>query len=283
MPKRDQRKSAYSRSENKYEKWEKEGRGTGAGPDYIPGLFINEVPSSHGNQKHSIPGIKAQLRLVQLMSALELLVFLFFDLAKQVIDIREQYPLDRSTTLSIAEKLNIKHPSVPDSQTGEQIAHWMTTDLLIDYYDQQGNQQQLAVYIKTANDLKGRNLDKLIIEFAYWTLKGVRFCIVVDESIPKEIAENIGFVKTFYESDLNIKELHQNLGEIEEYLIQRIKSEHLEINKLCNKIDTDKGFATGCSLNVFYYMVATRKIDLPLKRFSIGPNTHCSEIRKYLN
>ena len=104
MPKRDNRKSPYSRSESKYSTWEKQDRGAGAGSDYIPGLFITEVPSSYGNQKHSVPGIKAPGRLLQLMSALELTNCLFFELAKNVIDIREQFPLDRSITLSIAEK-----------------------------------------------------------------------------------------------------------------------------------------------------------------------------------
>ena len=282
MPKRDNSKSPYSRSESKYSTWEKQGRGTGFGSDYIPGLYITEVPSSHGNQKHSAPSIKALGRLLQLMSALELKICLFFELAKNVIGSREQFPLDRSTTLAIAEKLKIKHPSVTDAQTGEQIAHWMTTDLLIDYYDKQDKRQQLAIYIKPAEDLKGANLDKLIIERIYWALKGVRFCIVVDKGIPAEIAENIAAVRTFYENEINIKELYPNHDDIERQVISRIKSEHTEINKLCHKLDKDKGFDLGSSLNIFYYMIASRKIDLPLIRFSVGPNTHSSEICKYL-
>lgn len=283
MPKSDQRKSAYSRSEAKYEKWKKDGRGTGSGPDYIPGLFVNEVPSSIGNQKHIVPGIKTHLRLVQLMSNLELTVFLFFDLAKPVIDIREQFPLDRSTTLSIAEKLKIRHPSVTDSTTGIKIAHWMTTDLLVDYYDQQRNRQQLAVYIKPAKELKGDNLNKLIIEYAYWSLRGVRFCIIVDESIPREIAENLSFVKSFYEREESIEDRNKNHKKVETLLLQKIKTEHTTINNLCQKLDSEGAFSVGCSLSTFYYMVATRKIDLPLKCFSVGPNTHTSEIQRHLS
>ena len=94
-----------------------------------------------------------------------------------MIDIRKQFPLDRSITLSVAEKLKIKHPSVTDAQTGEQIAHWMTTDLLIDYYDKQDQRQQLAIYLKPAEDLKGANLEKLIIECIYWALRGARKCL----------------------------------------------------------------------------------------------------------
>lgn len=282
MPKSDKNKSPYSRSESKYEKWRDQGRGTGSGPDYIPGLFITEVPSRRGNQKHSVPGIKSKLRLVQLMSKLELMVFLFFDLAKQVTDIREQYPLDRSITLALAEKLKLSHPSVTDAKTGNQIAHWMTTDLLIDYFDKQDNRQQLAVYIKLAEELKGANLDKLIIEYAFWALKGVRFCIVIDESIPKEVAENLGFVKSFYERESCIEELTKHHKKLENLLLQKIKTGYSEINALCKKLDIEEGLHAGCSLSIFYYMVASRKIDLPLARFSVGPNTHSSEIKKYL-
>ena len=46
MPKRDQGKSPYSHSESKYELWEKQNRGTGTGPDYIPRLNIIEGCSS---------------------------------------------------------------------------------------------------------------------------------------------------------------------------------------------------------------------------------------------
>ncbi len=138
----------------------------GTGPDYIPGLKITEVPSaSENNRKHSVPGIKAKGRLVQLMSELEFFAFIFFDLAKQVMDIREQFPLDREVTLAIAEKLNVKHSTVTDSNTGEEIANWMTTDLLIDFVDKEGVVNQVAICIKPAEKLTPRNLQKIKIEW----------------------------------------------------------------------------------------------------------------------
>ncbi|USE35228.1 hypothetical protein [Endozoicomonas sp. SCSIO W0465] len=78
MPNTDKRRSIYSRSKKKFEKWKRDGRGTGTGRDYKPGLKITEVPSgTENNRKHSVPGIKAKGRLVQLMSDLEFFVFIF--------------------------------------------------------------------------------------------------------------------------------------------------------------------------------------------------------------
>ncbi|MCW7554020.1 TnsA endonuclease N-terminal domain-containing protein [Endozoicomonas gorgoniicola] len=154
MPSKNIKNSPYSVSEKLYKLWkEKKLRGTGTGPNYIRGLNINEVRSSKGNRKRIVPSIKALGRLVHLMSDLEYKVFKFFDLSKNVLDIREQFPLDREVTLSIAEKLKIKHPSVTDYNTKEPMAHWMTTDLLVDYFDNEGNKKQLAVYIKPSKDL----------------------------------------------------------------------------------------------------------------------------------
>ncbi|WP_257265288.1 TnsA endonuclease N-terminal domain-containing protein [Endozoicomonas sp. ONNA2] len=149
MPNKVIKHSLYSRSEKQYLRWlEKELRGTGTGLNYIPGLYIHEVPSSIGNRKRTVPGIKSQGRLVQLMSDLEYKIFKFLDLAKNVLDIREQFPIEREMTLSIAEKLKIKHPETTDYNTKEKIALWITTDFLVDYNDEEGNKKQVAIYAR---------------------------------------------------------------------------------------------------------------------------------------
>ncbi|USE34989.1 TnsA endonuclease N-terminal domain-containing protein [Endozoicomonas sp. SCSIO W0465] len=145
MPKKNNSSSIYSVSENLYKKQDKEGAGAGSGVEYKSGLDVIRVPSSKGNKKHKIPGIKSG-RLIQLMSNLERDTFLFFDLSKNVKDIREQFPLDRSITLAIAEKLGIGHPKGIDAHTGLPMAIRMTTDLLIDYVDEdkKGNYSALS-------------------------------------------------------------------------------------------------------------------------------------------
>lgn len=283
MPNTDKRHSIYSRSENKFEKWKRDGRGTGTGRDYKPGLKITEVPSgTENNRKHSVPGIKAKGRLVQLMSDLEFFVFISFDLAKQVLDIREQFPLDREITLAIAERLNIAHPIVTDSSTGEDIANWMTTDLLIDFVDKEGVVNQVAICIKPAEKLTPRNLQKIKIEFCYWALKGVRFCIITDRCVPEEIKKNLSFIHDFYEDDLNILEMQSALPRVEQLLMNSLKSYSGELRVMCKEIDEAHDFESGTALQVLHYMIASRKIDVDLTQLSIGLLTEATSIKKYM-
>src|SRR5712692_6447858 len=79
----------------------KEGRGQGRGKDYKPWLTVQDVPSI--GLATRILGWKTG-RVHHLFSKLELADFLTEDWAKQVVDIREQYPLlPLSETLSIAQ------------------------------------------------------------------------------------------------------------------------------------------------------------------------------------
>ncbi|MET4695281.1 TnsA endonuclease N-terminal domain-containing protein [Endozoicomonas lisbonensis] len=283
MPSKNIKHSPYSRSEKLFVKWlEKELRGTGSGASYIRGLNINEVPSSgKGNRKRSVPSVTVLGRLIHLMSDLEYKVFRFFDLSKNVFDIREQFPLDREVTLSIAEKLKIGHPSVTDYNTKEKIANWMTTDLLVDYLDNEGNKKQLAVYIKPAKDLKSsRNLQKLIIEYVYWQLKGVRFCIITDNSFSKEVSRNLEFSGSFYDKQKLIDEMIPNLSVIEKHIASEIIATCSRIDLICESIDHKLDIPPGDSLRAFYYMIGTRKIDVELSKVSVGPLTHSSFLQK---
>ena len=148
-------------------------RGTGHGRDYIPSLNTNEIPSAKENNfKKRVSGIKALGRDMQLASNTEHKIFRPFDLAKNVIEIREQFPLDRSITLAIAEKLKIKHPSELVYNTNEPFAVGMTTDLLITMIDENGRKFDIAVSVKPAHKLCDKRVfEKQKIEFTYWALK----------------------------------------------------------------------------------------------------------------
>jgi hypothetical protein len=92
------------------EKRIKEGRGQGRGPNYLPWLFIHDVPSK--GLAWRIKGWKTG-RPHHLLSDFEHNYQLIKDWDPSVIDIREQYPLlPLEETLAIAEECNIRHPSV---------------------------------------------------------------------------------------------------------------------------------------------------------------------------
>lgn len=62
-----------------------------------------------------------------LLSDNEYNYFCLLDLSDNVIDIREQFPINREITTKIAEDLNITHPLDPTTQT----PIVMTTDFFI--------------------------------------------------------------------------------------------------------------------------------------------------------
>ena len=115
----------YSFDETKLKRFAKEGRGTGHGSDYRPWLQVQDVPS-HGRSTR-IHSYKTG-RQHHLLSDLETGLFLILDWADHVVDIREQFPLDRDVTRMLAAKMGVVHPR--DVQTKSDIV--MTTDLLVD-------------------------------------------------------------------------------------------------------------------------------------------------------
>jgi hypothetical protein len=138
-------KRRYSFDEDTHARFLKEGRGQGTGGDYKPWLTIQDVPSLGRTGRPT--GWKTG-RLHQLLSDGESSVFYLLDWDDQVLDIREQFPLDRNKTQQIASEMGVPHPV--DVKTKVDIV--MTTDFLVDIHTSQGR-KILALAVKMSADL----------------------------------------------------------------------------------------------------------------------------------
>lgn len=178
---------------SKIEKWIKEGRGTGVGPDYKPWLHIQDV-SSLGRSTR-LKGIKTG-RQHEFLSDLERNYFYLTEYSDLVVDIREQFPLlPLEETIVIANELGIKHPTNP--KNSEPIV--MTTDFLITLDRGQGL-MEVARTIKMKNELmKARVLEKFEIERMYWQRRDIDWGIVTEDEIPKIMARNISYIHNYYD------------------------------------------------------------------------------------
>ena len=151
----------YSIDDDKIERFFKEGRGSGHGVDYKPWLTIKDV-SSQGLSSRIYS--KNTGRQHHLLSNLETSLFLLLDWNDRVIDIREQFPLDRQVTRMLAAKMGIVHPR--DTHTQTDIV--MTTDILVDIRHD-GYTRPVALSVKPSNKLEDtRTLEKLELERRYW-------------------------------------------------------------------------------------------------------------------
>ena len=135
----------YTIDEQRTALFEKEGRGKGAGADYKPWLTIQDVPSTGRSTR--LLGIHTG-RIHHLLSDIERRLFYWLDWEDSVADIREQFPLDRSTTSQIAESCNIPHPRFPGVPT----PMVMTTDFVVDVWVG-GRLVQMAYAVKSGKDL----------------------------------------------------------------------------------------------------------------------------------
>ena len=92
-------------------RWIKQGRGKGIYIDYLPWLTIRDVKSR--GLRTRILGVTVP-RIHHLMSKIELRLFQHMEFRKDVLDIREQFPLfPHDETLAIARELNVVHPIAP--------------------------------------------------------------------------------------------------------------------------------------------------------------------------
>lgn len=174
---RNPRRSPYSFFEDRRLRWIKEGRGEGSGAEYKPWLEVRNVKSS--GRKSRMRGILHD-RVMHLMSDLERNAVLYFERHPQVIDIREQFPLDREITRRIAHAMGVSHPA--DPWTGEDIV--MTSDLIVDFRIANGRTVSRVFSVKQSEDLLNhRTVVKQEIERRYWARFGYVWKPLLDDTL----------------------------------------------------------------------------------------------------
>jgi len=133
-----------------------------------------------------------------LLSDLETFVFLEKDYAPETIDLREQFPLDREETRSLAYDLGIPHPR--DPVTGIDVV--MTTDLVVDSIGSGGRIATQPIFIKYARELDDtRTVAKFQLERAYWHNRGLSLLIRTEKETSKTRAEVIAWMSANHRLD----------------------------------------------------------------------------------
>ena len=249
---------------------EREGRGLGVGSAYKPWLRVQDVSSLGLSRRVWSPKTNRQH---DLLSGIEYKLFLCLEWAEDVVDIREQYPLDREVTLHVAEALGIRHPHYP----GTQIPTVMTIDFLVTRICD-GKKVNVALNAKSADDAEDENsLIKLEIQRESCALQKIEHHLIFDTSIPEIKASNFGWVR-----DALPKE-----GEIEPYPGYFdglcIRMEHdlaaglpaVSLRTYCSDFDARFGTSQGVGIRIARMLLNKRKLhvdmdttDIPGKKLS---------------
>jgi len=111
-------------TEKKLEQMWAEGRGSGMGAAYAPFLQVGDFPSSGRVRRVWSPKLG---RSVHLFSDVEWSCFLVLEWSREVVDIREQYPLPLELTMEVARQASIRYPRY----RGTSVDMVITVDFLV--------------------------------------------------------------------------------------------------------------------------------------------------------
>lgn len=158
--------------------------GTGTGADYKP--FITDREFNSLGTTSVIKDWKTG-RSVHCLSQAEAYWYYLLRWSDDNADIREQFPLDNSDTVRIAEMYYIKHP-----RNNHNI---MTTDFLVTKTDG----SEIAYSVKSNRNLGRRTLEKLCIEKRYWLERGAGFEVIFKTDVNPVEVTNIRLAVEFYD------------------------------------------------------------------------------------
>lgn len=244
----------YTIDEQRIALFEQEGRGRGVGADYKPWLAIQDVPSAGRSTR--LRGIHTG-RIHHLLSDIERSLFYCLDWEDSVTDIREQFPLDRSVTIQIAQACNIPHPRFPGVPT----PMVMTTDFVVDAWAG-GKLVQTAYAVKSAKDLdQPRTLEKLEIERLYWESKGIEWGIVTTAVLPTQLIRNIEWVHNFYRLEGLVERhpgFYQDAGH--RMRAQVSASPWLSLQQFCEDMEVRLALGGEEGLMLFRHLLATKSV-----------------------
>jgi hypothetical protein len=245
-------KRRYSFDENKLARFLKEGRGQGTGGSYKPWLTIQDVPSIGRTARPT--GWKTG-RLHHLLSNVEAATFYLLDWDDHVLDIREQFPLDREKTRQIALEMGVAHPA--DIETKVDIV--MTTDFLVDIHNSLGR-KSLAIAVKKSTDLDdGRTVEKLEIERRYWLALGIEWAIVTEQDMNKDRVANIRWVHEMRSLDgLAVPHPEYWQDRCRVLLGSLGQCATMTIKQFLRWLENNQGFASGEGLTAIRHLIATK-------------------------
>ena len=253
-------KRRYSFDEDKLVRFTKEGRGQGTGGNYKPWLTIQDVPSRGRAARPT--GWKTG-RVHHFLSDIETAVFYLLDWEDHVLDIREQFPLDREKTRRIASEMGVDHPS--DVRTKVDIV--MTTDLLVDLRMIDGI-VRLAIAVKKSSDLDDiRTIEKLEIERRYWMEQGIEWVIITELDLEKARVANVRWVhemRTLDGLDVPYPECWQD--RCEQLLGCLDPCAAMTIKQFLHWLENNRGFAAGEGLTAIRHLIATKALAIDMDR-----------------
>ena len=251
--------SRYALSEKKIAKWTEAGRGLGEGPAYKPWITIHDLSSKgRATRMHGVTAGREH----HFLSDLEYAFGMQCDWDERVVDMREQYPLDRIETMAIASDIGVRHPLVNGCHPV------MTTDLLLDL-EVDGHRSQLAVAIKYVAELEDpkksvKVIEKLELERRYWRDRGVAWALMTEREIPKHRCETYRTLVRCRDFEGLVAPTRGTWEERAAIVAAALPAGRGTLAAFCKDVDSAHGWPSGDALAMVWHLAATRSVSFDL-------------------
>ena len=175
----------------------KEKRGTGDGRDYKPFIKTREI-NSLGTCSNFVDWKTG--RQMEFLSQTELFVYMQLRWQDDVLDIKEQYPLDWQKLNSLITELNaeLSQAHLPTINKYYSEESCPTTDMLVLH----SNNMHTAVSVKyDKHRLSKKEIESLWLEKRYWNNMGCEFCLLDRSDVNEILVKNLRLVTEYYNPD----------------------------------------------------------------------------------
>ena len=252
-------------TEAKIRKMVAEGYGDGFLTDYKPWIEVADV-SSLGNSRR-VWSAKT-LRTHHLLSNVEFNLFRALEWQQNIIDIREQFPLDRALTQDIARSLGIRHPHYP----GTRVPTVMTVDFMVTLRVE-GEHHLVAYNAKRDEEAEDeRSVLKLEIQRTYFEQLGFPHHAIYHSQIPVNNIANIGDIR---EAPLKPGELEPRPGFFTGLMSRMVHhmpnaNPNASLVAYCQDFDGSYGVASGTGIRVARMLMNERVLVPDLSAPDLG-------------
>lgn len=247
-------------TEEKIQRWRKEGRGQGSGPHYRPWLTNHDVSSTGRAQR---PYSQKFGRHFELLSDIEYRVFLLAERGINVVGAEEQRPISREITQAVAQKIGARHPYYPYTH----VPCVMTVDLLL-IVQGVGEQHKIGIDCKAHTDAEDpRVVEKLEITRVALAERGHRHLVVFDKQLPMTLISNLESIRAAraHEEEKLPYEgyLEHAVERFRNYIITRTFGAK-PLRTVCQEFDATMSFEVGTGFRAARLLIDQRLIDADL-------------------
>lgn len=232
-----------------------QGHGQGRREHYMPWRYVRSF-SSIGTATR-VPSLLFP-RTIQTFSYFERNMYLLLEYRGNIVDFREQFPLDRKVTLAAARAGRIRHPRY--TRTG--VAMVMEADALVERPD-----GSMEVW-----DAKPKRLlqDQRVMELlglhkAYADHMGFRYCLFTEDTVSKRTSRNIDLIRSGMPKSgellLPVDLFSKHMLVIEKTIVRNSRT---SIQKFCLDYDVANKLPRGSALRLVWCLLWSHRLETNL-------------------